>query len=370
MIKALAYLILITLSNYGYSNIPNNSASIKFNQTLEELSGNHGFHGLAAYYNHVQYFAVNSNGYSEIQPETPHQFDRTETFVALGRFQGFAFPFPNTGSVQIAHNQASFSFDDKTSDAIEVELASKTELEIAYPQLGRIRYRNLWAPFAILAELVEWLIVEIQDVTGFGWGLTIITLAAVLKLLLMPLGVLTVSVQRSTSEIKSRLEPMIYQIKKDFSGEEAHDRIMSAHKELGVSPFYSLKPLFLPLIQLPVLIAVFNALGELPQLRASSFLWISDLSAPDKIANIGMAIPLIGDRLSALPFIMTGVTILAALLHTNRYASKSDLRKQRLNLYFMAGAFFLLFYPFPSSMVLYWSTSNVFHIFQQRLIKI
>ena len=40
------------------------------------------------------------------------------------------------------------------------------------------------------------------------------------------------------------------------------------------------------LIQIPVLIAAFNTLGEMPQIADASFLWIDDLAYPDTVAEL------------------------------------------------------------------------------------
>jgi membrane protein insertase Oxa1/YidC/SpoIIIJ len=56
-------------------------------------------------------------------------------------------------------------------------------------------------------------------------------------------------------------------------------------------------------------------------------------------------------------------------LYKDRVAPASETKKQKRNLYFMAVAFFVLFYPFPASMVLYWATANVLQVMQQVVSK-
>jgi YidC/Oxa1 family membrane protein insertase len=145
---------------------------------------------------------------------------------------------------------------------------------------------------------------------------------------------------------------------------------MNAHKELGVSPFYTLKPMLGSLIQVPILIAVFNALGEMPQLDGESFLWIENLAYPDSIGHLPFAIPMFGDTISLLPFIMTAVTLYSTIIFRNRHAPEAEVKSQKRNLYLMAGAFFILFYPFPAAMVLYWTLANMLQTIQQQVIKI
>jgi len=68
-----------------------------------------------------------------------------------------------------------------------------------------------------------------------------------------------------------------------------------------------------------------------------------------------------------LPLLMTLVTIVSALLFQDRHAPAEELKRQKRNLYLMALAFFVLFYPFPAAMVLYWTLSNALQIVQQQV---
>jgi membrane protein insertase Oxa1/YidC/SpoIIIJ len=59
---------------------------------------------------------------------------------------------------------------------------------------------------------------------------------------------------------------------------------------------------------------------------------------------------------------MTGLTLLAAVLHEDSDLTPALLRAQRRRLYGLAGLFFLLFYTFPAGMVLYWTMNNLLHL--------
>jgi YidC/Oxa1 family membrane protein insertase len=236
--------------------------------------------------------------------------------------------------------------------------------------LKQLRYAHLWRPLGWLAGVVESSLVALQQVGGLSWGLAIICFTVALKVLLVPLGVITVRMQRKVSQVQMALAPQLASIKVNYDGEEAHKRIMAAHKSLGVSPFFVLKPMLGMLLQIPIWIAVFNALGEMPQLQGSGFLWIESLAYPDAIARLPFVIPLLGDSVSLLPWLMSGITLLSALLFQDRLAPADELKKQKRNLYLIALAFFLVFYPFPAAMVLYWTLSNALQIVQQHFIRV
>ena len=124
------------------------------------------------------------------------------------------------------------------------------------------------------------------------------------------------------------------------------------------------------LVQLPILIAVFNALAEMPQLGGQSFLWVNNLAYPDQLASLGQAIPLFGSSVSLLPLLMTLIALCSTVVFKNRYAEITEIKRQKRNLYLMAALFFVLFYPFPAAMVLYWLSANALHAIQQQWVKI
>ena len=212
--------------------------------------------------------------------------------------------------------------------------------------------------------------VQLRSVSGLGWGMTLVLFTLILKALFVPLGLITVRMQSQVSLHQGQLAPVLAEIKSKYDGEEAHKRIMAAHKKLGITTFFVLKPMLAMLVQIPIWIAVFNTLGEMPQLQHAGFLWIESLAYPDAIATLPFVVPLFGDSVSLLPMLMTAVTIVSALLFQDRLAPEGELKRQKRNLYLIGLAFFVLFYPFPAAMVLYWTLSNALQILQQRMIKI
>ena len=116
----------------------------------------------------------------------------------------------------------------------------------------------------------------------------------------------------------------------------------------------------------PVLIAIFNVLAEMPDLHNQSFLWIHDLSKNDILLQFPSPIPFVGVGLNLLPFIMLLVTTFFAFDFSDNFLSNEEIKIQKRNLYFMSIFIFILFYPFPSVMVLYWTANNFFQYVQQK----
>jgi len=180
---------------------------------------------------------------------------------------------------------------------------------------------------------------------------------------------LTTRFQNQANSHKTALEPIFDDIKNNFKGEVAHNKVMAAYKARGITPYYSLKPLLATMISLPVLIAIFNMLGEVEPLRGAAGLWADSLAYPDALAQISTRLPLFGESFNLLPFIMAGVTFFSAYTLKSATASPREIQRQKRNLFLMGSVFFLVFYPFPSAMVLYWTLSTILQSAANKMIK-
>jgi membrane protein insertase Oxa1/YidC/SpoIIIJ len=121
------------------------------------------------------------------------------------------------------------------------------------------------------------------------------------------------------------------------------------------------------MIQIPIFIAAFDMLAENFALNEIAFLWISDLAKPDSLTGLPFVMPFFGGSLNLLPFLMTGLSLLAAWLQSEDTLSPALQRQQTVRLYLMGAVFFVLFYTFPAGMVLYWTASNLFHLLKVEL---
>lgn len=326
----------------------------------------HEFFGLAAYYNGVRFYAVSAEGVDLLEPDQTVSLSRGQWLVAAGRFRSAIL---ESAGMPLEVGEESYRVIGDVPLELDVVIARNDQLAAISPELSQLRYAHLWWPIRQLARAVEWTLVQL-NARGLGWGWSIVVFTIILKVLLVPLGLLTVRMQRQVSQYQAELAPVLADIKSNYDGEEAHKRIMAAHKELGITTFYVLKPMLAMFIQIPVWIAVFNALGEMPQLEHAGFFWIESLAYPDAIATLPATLPLFGNSVSMLPILMTVVTLVSAALFQDRLAPEEELRRQRRNLYLIALAFFVLFYPFPAGMVLYWTLSNALQIVQQSVIRI
>ena len=104
------------------------------------------------------------------------------------------------------------------------------------------------------------------------------------------------------------------------------------------------------------------------ELRDASFLWIATLAEPDRLFALGFDIPVLGSYFNLLPVLMAVSTLAAIGLSSPPAEDTKGKGRRTWMLVLMAFAFFVLFYPFPAGMVLYWTMANVLHIMQQGVV--
>ena len=140
---------------------------------------------------------------------------------------------------------------------------------------------------------------------------------------------------------------------------------MGLYKTYKINPMGGCLPL---LLQFPILFAMFRILGNSIELRHAPFtLWITDLSAPDRLFNFPFSIPFMSP-----PY---GIPVLTLLMGASMFiqqkmqpAPGGDPTQAKMMM-FLPIIFTIMFINFPSGLVLYWLVSNIITIGQQYRIK-
>jgi YidC/Oxa1 family membrane protein insertase len=234
-------------------------------------------------------------------------------------------------------------------------------LSSANPEFGELLYAGLWFWLRWICHLLYYLFSGIGMVIP-SWGVAILALSLLVNILMLPLHRIADRFQRQVLETEARLAPEMQRIKKEYKGEKQSVKILALYKEEGVHPLYSLKSMIGVAVVIPVFIGVFDMLAENIHLLNASFLWVADLSRPDALMSLPFRLPFFGQDLNLLPFLMTGLSTVASVLH-NPPALNAGLRKKQVrNMILLAVGFFALFYTFPAGMVLYWATSNLISV--------
>jgi YidC/Oxa1 family membrane protein insertase len=144
---------------------------------------------------------------------------------------------------------------------------------------------------------------------GVNVVLILLLLVLFLKLLLFPFGL---HVQRMTEQLKkiNHLLQRLGEKYKDNPQQLAFEQL-KLYKQYGINPFTLIIG---GLIQVPFIIAVFNAVPIAMAFRGEKFLWCRDLSSYDSILNFNFSIPFYGDHISLMALLMVVITSLYLVL--------------------------------------------------------
>lgn len=234
-------------------------------------------------------------------------------------------------------------------------------LQQAGAGLSSLLYSSLWFWLRWICFGLFYLLIGIQSVVP-SWGLAIMALSVAVNILMYPLARIADRFQQEVNETEARIGPEIQRIKKQYKGEEQSAKILALYKTERVHPLYSLKSLMGVAVVIPVFIGAFDMLAANIHLLNESFLWIADLSRPDDLFRMPFTLPFLGAEFNLLPFLMTGLSFTASWLHKPPALTPELRAKQVRNMVLLAVVFFVLFYTFPSGMVLYWTTNNLISV--------
>lgn len=223
-----------------------------------------------------------------------------------------------------------------------------------------------WGNFFFLTRPIFWLLDFFGDHLH-NWGLAILLLTVVVKLLMFPLAN---KAFESMSAMK-KVQPKLEELKKKFGDDQAklQQEMMALYKKEKINPVAGCLPI---IIQMPIFYALYKTLFVTIELRHQPFaLWIKDLSAPDptNIFNLFGLLPYDPATipvLSLLPAIGVLPLLygLAMWFQTKLNPPAADPMQQQI-LTLMPIMFVFLFAGFGSGLVLYWLWSSILSILQQ-----
>lgn len=199
-----------------------------------------------------------------------------------------------------------------------------------------------------------------------NWGVSIIIMTILLKLALFPLTKKSLEGTQKLQEVQPKLQAIQAKYKND--PQRMQQEQMKLYKEVGYNPMSGCLPL---LIQFVVLWAMYHLFNNYFEFRGASFIsgWISDLSSTDNVMTLGFNIPWLGNELHILPIIYLVSQLLYGKITQNGGTSVGQSATQmKIMMYAMPIVFFFLFYNAPSGLLLYWTVSNVFQLFQQLFV--
>ncbi len=207
-----------------------------------------------------------------------------------------------------------------------------------------------YGTFGAVAEILL-VIVKFCHKLVPNWGIAIILLTILIKLIFFPLTYSSTKSMAKMADLQPKVKAIRAKYKKSKTDidqrRQMNEEMMKLYKEQGVNPAGGCLPL---IIQLPVFWGVFRMLVVAVEFRHAPFmLWITDLSVKDPIF--------------VTPVLM-GITQYISQKMTPSSADPSQAKMMLLMPFVMT----IFFMNLQSGLILYWLTTNVLQIGQQALM--
>ena len=201
---------------------------------------------------------------------------------------------------------------------------------------------------------LSWTIIKIAELLNNSYGLAIIIITLVIRLILLPLNIKQLKSTRAMQQIQPKLQEIQkkYSSKDQKTQQKLQEETMKLMQKHNVNPLAGCLPI---LVQMPILVAIYHAIMRTEQIKTHSFLWF----------ELGVS-----DPYFILPVLVAGGMFLQQrlMMSVNSNSAAASNPQMQLQMKMMSVvmplmlggmAFFL-----PSALGIYWLTGSVFMIIQ------
>lgn len=257
---------------------------------------------------------------------------------------------PGTDTQQDKKGQFTFYFGPNDYQTLkQVTKGFSKNISLGWPVVRWINQFLIIPVFAFLEQYIS------------NYGIIIILLVVFIKFLLLPL-----SYKSYISMAKMRvIKPAIDALKAKYGDDMQKIQVeqMNLYRDMGINPLSGCIPV---LLQMPILLAMFNFFPNAIALRQQAFLWASDLSTYDTIIHLPFSIPAYGSHVSLFTLLMTASTILYTWSNNQLTPPQGPMK---IMSYMMPFTFMFILNSFPAGLSFYYFVSNLVTFGQQSLIK-
>jgi len=169
-----------------------------------------------------------------------------------------------------------------------------------------------------------------------NWGISIILLTLLVKLLLLPFTHKSMKSMKKMSALSPRMQELQKRYKDDKAAQQA--AIMALYKQEGVNPLSGCLPMFL---QMPIWIALYRMLMYAAELYHAPFGWVADLTSPDPL------------------YILPVLLVIVMFLQAKLTPATGDGMQQKMLKYGMPLMFGGMGFMFPAGLTLYIFTNTL-----------
>ena len=207
---------------------------------------------------------------------------------------------------------------------------------------------------APVARPLEWTLRQLEAHatrrTGrSSWGWAIVLTTFVVNLVLFPFRVLSARNAKAMKAVQPRIDAINARYRrKGLKIDPEHSReISEVYKQHGISPLTGCIPALAPFV---ILVAFYSVLTGITELHGAQWLWIQDLSKPERLP------------VHILPLLMIVSQLVLAKIAAPPPGADPRMTRVMTLMPIVVG---ITLYQQPSALMLYWLTSNLLQLAQQ-----
>lgn len=224
--------------------------------------------------------------------------------------------------------------------------------------------KNVYLGWPLISWINRFIVIPVFDTLKdvfSSFGLIIFILVLLIKAILLPLSYKSYVSMAKMKALKPELDELKAKHPDDQTAIQAEQ--MQVYKQFGINPLSGCIPV---LLQMPILLAMFNFFPNAIDLRGESLWWATDLSSYDEFAKLPFTIPFYGSHVSMFTLLMT-ISTLAYTWVNNQVSTVTGPMKYMS--YLMPLIFLFVLNSFPAGLSFYYFVSNIVTIAQQLIIR-
>ena len=185
-----------------------------------------------------------------------------------------------------------------------------------------------------------------------NWGVCIILVSLLIYGATYPLTLKSMLSMRKMQE----LQPKMAELREKYKNnpQKLNAEVVELYKVNKINPLSGCLPM---LLQMPVFIGLYQVLWRTYHFQGASFLWIRDLSQPDKLFIFPANLPVIGNEFNLLPLLMMVVMFFQQRLSSQNMVvtDEAQAMQQKMMKWFFPVFIGFIFYRFASGLTLYFT---------------
>ncbi len=215
--------------------------------------------------------------------------------------------------------------------------------------------------FAAISHVMVWLLDTFHG-WGAPYGVAIIMLTMIVRGCMFPIS----KKQALSAKKMKELQPQLTEIREKFKDDKQKlaQAQMELYRKASFNPLAGCLPVFL---QLPIFIALYQALNNWVDLRMAPFLWVDNLAAPDALTSMP-TLPFLGSDFNLLPIL----TVCLFYAQQKMFMPPATTAEQAMQYKMMNGMMFIfgfMFYHVPAGLCVYFIASSLWGMSERKLLE-